>query len=109
MNKNVRRHNVRLFSENVDNIVINPTEIVPAEIHFPLIPNQPEIHVSMKKAAWLESLEEILGANFRDLSPIHIYTDGSLKTSTGEAGCGMVVYDNSGANRTYDLSVSQSR
>ena len=106
--KCVKMQNVNLFSENVTALdPINPTEKISANIHIPTIPSCPENNSLVRSACWLESLDRILSEQFSGGNPLHIYTDGSLITSTGKAGCGIVVYDNK--RIVYERSVAQPK
>ena len=66
-------------------------------------------NVSIMKARWSESLHTILTCDFNNLFPLLIYTDGPLNSSNGQAGCGMVAYDNFGRNKIHDKNIVQPR
>ena len=107
----VRKHNVNLFTE-IDNgrdIIINPTERISAEIHFPQLPSKSDNHPIVQRTSWLESLESTLDKNFSGLYPIRIYTDGSHISKTGKSGCGLIVYDSPVGNEIFQGSVSQPK
>ena len=89
-----RMQNVNVFPE-IDEVEtdINPSKRVAVKIHIPKLPSASEIDSRNKKNLWLEALGIILEENFENGTPLHIYTDGSLKTCTGGAGCGLVIYE----------------
>ena len=102
---NVRRQNVKLSVEVEVSTPINPVEIIAAEVNIPLLPYDSQNNASIMKACWSESLHTVLIRDFKNLSPLLIYTDGSLNSSYGQAGSGMVVYDNSGRNKIHVKSM----
>ena len=103
---NARIHNVNLFSDNAAVVNLNPTERIKAKIHIPNLPNNSVTEVISRKSLWLESLDTVLKENFRNTCPLQIYTDGSLKTSTGRAGYGFVVYEGNDMSDIHTVSAS---
>ena len=106
-----RKENVRLLdtNDNEVNIIINPTERISAKVHFPNLPNKSDTLQTVQKACWLQSFESTLDKNFKDLSPLYIYTDGSHITTSGKSGCGLIVYDSQGAYEIFKDSVAQPK
>ena len=86
---NVRRQNVKLSVEDEVTNPINPVEVISAKVNILVLPYDSQSNASIVKACWFESLHTVLTCDFKNMSPSLIYTDGSLNSSNGQAGCGM--------------------
>ena len=106
---NVRRQNVKLSVEDEVTNPINPVEVISAKVNIPVLPYDSQSNASIVKACWFESLHTVLTCDFKNMSSSLIYTDGSLNSSNGQAGCGIVAYDNLGRNKMHEKNIVRPR
>ena len=106
---NVRRQNVKLSVEDEVTTPTNPVEVISAKVNIPILPYDSQSNASIMKACWSDSLHTVLTCDFKNMSPLLIYTDGSRNSPNGQAGCGMVAYDNFGRNKIHEKNMVQPR